>query len=288
LGLEQKLLATNARDARDAAFFTPHSDGPPRTLPQPALCISRFILDDLIASHFRNLGGILCEGRRWQGDFSEGIVRGTGRRTQPIVRGWRWLGLKAHARNLSMTADLELHCHAGGYVGLCRLSGGEANVCGLFRTRSPDPNLAQTWRRRLLGPENSALHQRLDRAIFQDDTFCSVAGLSIDPQSAADHPECCIGDALTMIAPLTGNGMSMAFESAAIAIAPLEAYSRGAMNWDESRRLIARRCDAAFRRRLFFGRVLQAALLRKGIGDVLVRLVGRSGALWRKFFEWTR
>ncbi|HEX4119090.1 MAG TPA: FAD-dependent monooxygenase, partial [Verrucomicrobiae bacterium] len=45
LGLEQKLLATNARDARDAAFFTPHSDGPPRTLPQPALCISRFILD---------------------------------------------------------------------------------------------------------------------------------------------------------------------------------------------------------------------------------------------------
>jgi flavin-dependent dehydrogenase len=288
LGLEEKVLAANSREACTAAFFTPRSEGVAQMLPQPALCISRFSLDCLIADHFRQLGGELWERRRWQGGFTEGIVRGTGHLTQPVVRGWRWLGLKAHARNVSMTADLEMHLQSNGYVGLCRLSGDEANVCGLFRTRAREPDLAQTWHEWLLGPEDSALRGRLAGADFLENTFCSVAGLMIEPQTAARQPECRIGDALTMIAPLTGNGMSMAFESAAIAIEPLEAYSRGAMPWDDARRLIGERCDANFRRRLFWGRWLQAALLCGGISDALVRIGSRCGGLWKMFFQWTR
>src|SRR5580658_6543762 len=166
-----------------------------------------------------------------------------------------------------MAADLELHLRAEGYVGICRLSGGEANVCGLFRTRSPEPDLSWTWRHWLAGAENSILAQRLRNAEFVEDSFCSVAGLMIEPQRAADHPECCIGDALTMIAPLTGNGMSMALESASIAAGPLGAYSRGELTWDEARVKIASQCDGVFRRRLRWGRCWQWAALRSGLSD---------------------
>ncbi|HUD83903.1 MAG TPA: hypothetical protein VMQ67_10385 [Candidatus Saccharimonadales bacterium] len=288
LELEDKLLKASAREAHSAAFFTPHSNGTAHSLPQPALCLSRFVLDGLIAGHFRRLGGVLQERQRWQEGYGEGIVRGTGRRTRPVVRGWRWLGLKVHARRVSMTADLELHLREGGYVGLCRLNAGEANVCGLFRTRSPEPDLARNWRRWLIGPEGSALHRRLGDANFLEDSFCSVAGLMIGPQSAADHSECCIGDALTMIAPLTGNGMSMAFESAAIAIPPLEAYSRGSLAWEEARRQIGEHCDSIFRRRLRWGRCLQAAAFCNGWSDALVWFGNRCPGLWRCCFERTR
>jgi flavin-dependent dehydrogenase len=288
LELEDKLLKASAREAHSAAFFAPHLDGTAQSLPQPALCLSRFVLDRLIADHFRRLGGVLQERQRWQEGFGEGIVRGTGRRAQPVVRGWRWLGLKVHARRVSMTADLELHLRAGGYVGLCRLNAGEANICGLFRMRSPEPDLTRDWRRWLLGPEGSVLRRRLGDADFLEDSFCSVAGLMIEPQSAADQPECCIGDALTMIAPLTGNGMSMAFESAAIAIAPLEAYSRGALAWEEARRHIGEHCDAIFRGRLRWGRCLQAAALCNGWSDALVWFGNRCPGLWRCCFERTR
>jgi flavin-dependent dehydrogenase len=288
LDLEDKLMQAGAREAHSAAFFAPHLDGAAQSLPQTALCVSRFVLDRLIAGHFRGLGGVLRERQRWQEGFGEGVVRGTGRRAQPVVRGWRWLGLKAHARRVSMTADLELHLRAGGYVGLCRLNGGEANVCGLFRTQSPEPDLARHWRHWLLGPEGTALRRRLGNADFLEDSFCSVAGLMIDPQSAADHPECCIGDALTMIAPLTGNGMSMAFESAAIAIAPLEAYSRGALAWEDARRHIGEQCDASFRRRLRWGRCLQRAALCNGVSNAVVWFGDRCPALWRHVFRRTR
>jgi hypothetical protein len=286
--LENELFKAGAREAHNAAFFAPHLDGSVQKLPQPALCLSRFVLDGLIADEFRQLGGVLQERRRWQDGFGEGIVRGTGRRMQPVVRGWRWLGLKVHARRVSMKADLELHLRPGGYVGICRLNEAEANICGLFRTRSPEPDLARSWRRWLLGSEGSELRLRLENAEFLEDSFCSVAGLMIEPQSAADHAECCVGDALTMIAPLTGNGMSMAFESAAIAIVPLESYSRGEMSWEEARRQIGGQCDAAFRQRLRWGRCLQAAAMCNGLSDALVWFGNRSPGLWTRFFQRTR
>ena len=75
-----------------------------------------------------------------------------------------------------------------------------------------------------------------------------MAGLPLQPQRAADKRECCIGDALTMTPPVTGNGMSMAFESAEIAVEPLAEYSEGQIEWAEAKTQIARRCDAALAR----------------------------------------
>jgi len=64
-----------------------------------------------------------------------------------------------------------------------------------------------------------------------------------------------------MIPPVTGNGMSMAFESAELAIAPLAAWSRGELSWNEARQKIARDCDASFARRLAWAKWLQRIVL---------------------------
>jgi hypothetical protein len=46
------------------------------------------------------------------------------------------VGLKAHARNINLGADLELHFSDAGYVGLSRQSGETVNVCALFVRKS--------------------------------------------------------------------------------------------------------------------------------------------------------
>jgi flavin-dependent dehydrogenase len=288
LGLEEKLLKAGAREAQDAAFFGRRWKGAAQPLPQPALCVSRFVLDRFLAEEFRELGGELREGRRWREAFGEGIVRSTGHRSQSVAGGWRWFGLKVHARGVLMAADLEMYLLTHGYVGLCRLGGGEVNVCGLFRRRAANPEVARNWRLWLRGPEGSALSERLAAADFLEDSFCAVAGLSLAPERAAPGAECRIGDAITMIAPLTGNGMSMAFESAAVAMGPVEAYSRGEMAWEEASREIAARCQTLFGRRLRWGSWLQGALLRGGASDALIWLGGRWPWLWEMFFQRTR
>ncbi len=287
LGLTRKLFDAGAVHAESAAFFLRSAGAPARRLPAPALCLSRFVMDKLLADEFQGLGGELRAGERWSAGFGEGVVRAAGRRLQPVADGWRWFGLKAHAGNVSLVADLEMHLGQNGYVGICRLAGGRVNVCGLFRRRA-DGDLLPNGFDLLRGAPGTVLNERLARAEFDETSFCSVAGLSLQPGRAAGQAECCIGDALTMVPPVTGNGMSLAFESARLAADPLAAYSRGQMSWPRARDRIARRCDETFSRRLAWAKWLHHAMFSPAWQKILFVLSSRSQWFWRLAFEKTR
>ncbi len=289
LGLRDKFIQAGARTARSVSFSTATANSPVQELPQPALCLSRYVLDHLLATEFRGRGGDLRAGERWRDNaFGEGVVRATGRRAQAVTEGWRLFGLKAHARNVPLRADLEMHLSATGYIGLCRLSGDEVNVCGLFRSRTTVTDLPQNWPDWLRGVAGAPLRQLMAEAVFDPDSFCSIAGLSLRPRQAAALDECCVGDAVTMIPPVTGNGMSMAFESAEIAVAPLSRYSREEITWDQAREQIARDCNAVFARRLRWAGWLQSGLFQPPIQAALFFLAARNRNVWRGLFGRTR
>jgi flavin-dependent dehydrogenase len=288
LGLLGGLQRAGVGSAGSAAFFAGKTMVAARPLPEAALCVSRFVLDEWLAREFQRLGGELRLGGRWLGEFGTGIVRATGRRAEPVTDGWRLFGLKVHAREVALDADLEMHFVPSGYVGLCRLPGGEVNICGLFRSKSVVPDLAQRWRDWLGGPAASVLHSRVADARFDEDSFCSVAGLCLRSQRATQRNECCVGDALTMIPPVTGNGMSMAFESAELAIEPLAEFSYGQLTWDGARHEIATRCDKRFTPRLRWAARVQRALFQPPARSALMFLAARSEWFWRGIFGRTR
>jgi flavin-dependent dehydrogenase len=288
LGLLDGFMKAGMREAVTAMFVSENAQGPVRSLHPPALCLSRYAMDALLARHFQSAGGELRLGQRWQGPLTEGVVRASGRRAQPHQAGWVWFGLKVHARNVLLGADLELHGRKNGYVGLCRLPGGETNICGLFRRRVSREGHPQNWRDLLRGGPNTVLYQRLRTAVFEETSFCSVAGLCLLPQRASPLTECCIGDALTMIPPATGNGMSMAFEAAELAIDPLARYSCGALAWNDAQQTVARECDRRFARRLTWARRLQELIFLPGMRGTLAVVALRSDWLWDAFYTRTR
>jgi 2-polyprenyl-6-methoxyphenol hydroxylase-like FAD-dependent oxidoreductase len=289
LGLLDAFFEAGADLACTTAFYLGRFGSPVRDLSTPALCLSRFAMDALLAKHLRQAGGELREDARWrEDDYGEGVVRANGRRLQPGDDGCHWFGLKVHAHNVLLAADLEMHGSQTGYVGFCRLRNGVVNVCGLFRRSAGTPDSAQPWRDLLSGQPGTPLRERFADAAIDQGSFCSVAGFSLKPHRAASRRECCIGDALTMIPPVTGNGMSMAFEAAELAIGPLAAYSRGESSWSEARQSVAEACDHAFARRLAWARCLQwmmfTPLLRARPGAVVLH----SDFLWQTVFTRTR
>jgi len=289
LGLGELLSEAGALPASEAAFFEGNRASPARPLIPPAICLSRYTMDALLAREFRASGGELRERARWTAEHEdEGVVRASGRRTQPVVNGWRWFGLKVHARGVRLVAAVEMHALEDGYVGLCRLPGDKVNVCGLFRRRAGLDSPAPLPRNLLTGRTGSVLRVRLAGAEFDDDSFCSVAGLALRPARAAARADCCIGDALTMVPPVTGNGMSMALEAAEIALEPLSAWSRGELDWTRARQTIAQDCDRAFARRLAWARRLQWLMLTPLARGKLGALALRSESLWRLLFAQTR
>lgn len=287
MGLIPLLQAAGGRLAHNAAFFDSGCEVLPRPLPRPAFCISRHVLDHRLATEFERLGGELRTGVRWRGVDGLGVAHASGRRVEPVVGGYRWIGLKAHAKNVALAADIELHFLPNGYVGLCQLAGGIVNACGLFRSRLAIPDLSNRWRAWLAGPEASLLHERLATARFDAATFCAVAGLDTRPRMAK-AADCRIGDALTMIAPMTGNGMSMALESAELATPSLVEFSQGRLSWSEAKAQISRACNARFRRRLHCAAWLQELLFYPRLRRGVMQVVAHSEPAGNLLFKLTR
>lgn len=286
IGLMDDLLSKGARFARTASFFSPQVALHTQHLPEPALCISRYRLDALLASRLRALGGHLVENSRWNQEFTDGMVRATGRIPQSMVKGWRWFGLKVQGLGVPLESDLEMHFTERGYVGICRLDDDRCNICGLFRSRGTVPDLRARWRDWLGGASGSVLESKLEHAQFDSASLCSVAGLSIDAGGIIPQREVCIGDSLGMIPPVTGNGMSMAFESSRLSVDPITEYSNGLLSWPQVSNTVHQRQSARFARRLRTATWIQSSLFSPAARSVLF-FAARHG-MWPRFFAWTR
>lgn len=289
LGLRECLEAAGTSTAHSSKFFVGERPLPEHELPTPALCVSRFVLDALLADEFLKLGGELRTETRWTHPvFGEGIVRATGRRPQGEQAGARWFGLKAHVRNVTLQADLEMYLAGNSYVGLCRLPNGEVNVCGLFRRSKSEASLPQNGVERLCHESAIVLSERLRGAVWDEDSFCSVGGLPFREKPEWSTVEVRIGDALAMIPPATGNGMSLAFESAGLAVEPLTAYSDGTMDWAATCRAISKASRRAFSARLYWAGWLHTALFKPVLRDRMLPPFASSELLWRLCFRVTR
>jgi flavin-dependent dehydrogenase len=295
LGLPRALDRAGAVSASTAAFIVGRRSTAPLRLPENATCLSRYRLDAVLADEFLEAGGVLHAGQRWECGFDEGVVQATGRRRAVEGKDSEWWGVKVHVRNVALIADVEMHVSSRGYVGLCRLGGGVVNVCGLFRRRvggGVEAGAARRARLRmgswLSGLVPAGLAERLREAEFDESSYCAVAGMSLRPQRAAAGAGVRIGDRLTMIPPITGNGMSMALESAELAMEPLVAWARGAQGWPQARAGVAASCDRAFSARLAWAKWLQILVLSPVFGLALPCMRACGDGLWRCAFARTR
>jgi flavin-dependent dehydrogenase len=257
---------TDALRHTEVAWFQRDSLQRRQTLPSPALALSRHILDQRLAAAFVAAGGDLhTRSRADLASAPPGRVFTQGRRA---TAGSPWLGLKCHARGLALSAPLELHLGEQAYIGLCQLDDGWVNVSGLFRQRpglTLDRATALPTYLRAVGLD--ALASRLATAEIDPDSHCAVAGLAFGraPQARTSPTaprRLLLGDALALIPPFTGNGMAMAFQSAALALDPLLAWSHGKAEWSATVAKVDRLVRARFRVRLAAAAFLHPALLR--------------------------
>jgi len=231
-----------------------------------AMGISRHTLDDRLQSDFREAGGALHQNSR--AAPGPGTVWAAGR----VKTRGRWIGLKCHARDIELSADLEMHMGKNGYAGLARIENGIVNICGLFRAQT-----AAGGRKALENHLRSGglghLADRIETAGVDEDSRCAVAGFDFGRQQSPDFS---IGDAARMIPPFTGNGMSMAIESAACAMDPLMEYAAGRISWREAMTTSDHLQNSLFHRRMTAAVVMQRIL---GSMPGLVCSLARAGCV---------
>jgi len=259
LQLEPVLAA--ARPARTVTWYETGQPALRHTLPEPALCLSRFRLDAAMAENFVAAGGELHTRTRTPPTPQPGRILACGRRPDPASP---WIGLKQHVRGLPLHDDLELHLGRRAYVGLTRVEDDIVNVCGLFPRPQRGEEASLSVRLRAVGLPDLAA--RLAEASIIPSTECAMAGLTYQPSPPRSGA---LGDHQGLIPPFTGNGMTVALQSAALALDPLEAWSRGRASWDEAVTALRASWRRRFRRRLAIGRWLHPWLIDPGCRRVI-------------------
>ena len=288
-------IARLGADVQAISFHNDSTNSAPLSLPEPGIGISRYRFDFTLVETLKKLGGHVKSSTRFQSDrWEEGYVCATGRRRQ-TKRKWKWYGLKAHVSDVELASDLELHLTGNGYVGLCRVDGGKINVCGLFR-RSGDsagrsPNFLEHF------SSAPSLRERLVHAKWDEHSFAAVSALPIGFEHSSrrglatfhvgdEAKQFLLGDALSMIPPFTGNGMSFALESASLAVDPLASYSGGELSWSEASTFFQTATRKRFRRRLSVANAAQNLLMLSFCKRLFMRpeIIG----IWRHVFSRTR
>lgn len=247
-------------------------------LPEPAIGLSRFSLDLRLADRFRELGGELRTGERFGTDdpIQPGLVWATGRERAKSDL----LGLKLHAEGFELQADLEMHFASGGYVGLCAIENGKVNVSALFhRNNAVKAERSELLLAYLESCGMTDLVERIRRSEIDPESHAAVMSVPVGGcRSAAAEEPCAIGDFFGTMGPFTGNGMSLAFESAALAAEPLSDFAKSQSTWIDAKTSALTILRSRFRRRLKSSKALHRLLLHP-FGLRGVSLLGSLGIL---------
>ncbi|MBC7979643.1 MAG: NAD-binding protein [Armatimonadetes bacterium] len=228
-------------------------------LPTPALGISRYVLDDRLQKLATDLGvEIKTRSRQKPDPGKAGLIWTAGRKP---VKG-EWLGLKAHLRDLDTSQHLEMHNGPFGYLGIAPIEDGLSNVCGLFKI---DRTISQTHQNLLVAylskNGNTHLAKKFKTATWRENSFTAVAGFELGRQIPTPGI-LSLGDSYAIIPPYTGNGMTMAFQSAEIALPHLLTFSRNQTPWSTTCAKIEKKIHEKFHTRLTASKFLHPFLLQ--------------------------
>ncbi len=282
LGIAEMFVG--ASQYRESVWFSGDSEILREELPQSAWGLSRYYMDQWLAREFVSLGGVLRTGVRGEMQGKEGFVWAAGRK--PKNSGW--IGLKAHIRGYPSSSELEMHLGKAGYVGIVLVEEGWYNVCGLFRKRVGVKGKKQHILERYLEACGlTTLAERVASSEIREGSHCAVAGFELGTQPMP-LDVFALGDAQSMIAPYTGNGMSMAFEAAELAIEPLVDYTRGAYSWRDSCVDFSSALKQQFQRRLVIANTAHPCILSEKAHGVLANLTKHRLLPFQTLFSLTR
>ncbi len=298
LGVLDAVNSAGARSITRATLTGPRGWKTEHPLPEPALGLSRYRLDELLFKQACTAGVEGREGTRAtdvRGSLQDGfsvqtntgavegrlVIGAHGKRgllDQKLDRAFLqesspYVGFKAHYTGPppSGPGTIEVHAAPGGYCGVGPVENDRVCVCWIGHTDAltaaggaPEAMLDDALRR------NPSLDERMESLTRVSDRFEAVSQVPLMVKDQFVNGVCMVGDSAGMIAPLCGDGMAMAL-SAADLVAPFASdFLSGHRTAAEFRTAYQQAWNERFRRRLRLGRWVHAAAFRPAATTALL------------------
>jgi flavin-dependent dehydrogenase len=185
---------------------------------------------------------------RWKRDF----IR------YPKRKENNYVAVKYHIQSDWPEHTIGLHNFKNGYCGISKIE--ENKYCFCYLTTAANlkacGNSIPQLQQQVLS-KNPALKALFENSTVAEGFPISIAQISFAKKTQTEQGVLLVGDSCGMIAPLCGNGMSMALHSSKLAAEVLLQYLDGHLKYAQLEAVYARQWNRTFASRLAAGRTLQ-------------------------------
>ena len=266
--------------------------------------ISRFYLDQALANEAKNAGVLLeenCLVKNWldgdsgisletaSGDFEcEKLILAYGKGRGPATKAKKlnrnFIGVKYHIRFPHPPDEIQLHNFRNGYCGMSRVENGISCLCYLVDSaelKSNGNNLKEMEYQVLR--KNPFLKEIFDNAEFLWNEPKTVSGVTFGAKGSMQKNAFVIGDAAGSIAPLCGNGMSMALHGASKLANVL---INGTEHTDSAQRH-SKEWKSEFSNRILAGQLIQQVFGKEWLSNMAIEVLRNNPRLSKKLIGLT-
>ena len=309
------LSTMNLPMINEVKISSPNGNAITRRLDLGGFGISRYTLDSMLATLALKKGVVLLEEtkvtdinfekdlfaiRTSSSSYQAKLAVGSyGKRSMldyKLERGnsknkKNYIGVKYHIKLDFPDNRIELHNFKNGYCGISKVDGDKYCLCYLTDSQNlrDNGNDIKVMEQNVL-MKNSFLKKYFTEAIFLYDKPLTISQITFEKKGAVDNNVLMIGDSAGNIAPLCGNGMSMAMRASYEAFQLIKNYlcdkiSRGTLERDYEKqwnKLFSNRIKAGkYIQYLFGGEILtnlSIGTLKKmpELADKLIRVTHGS------------
>ncbi|MBQ4898035.1 NAD(P)/FAD-dependent oxidoreductase [Paenibacillus sp. Marseille-P2973] len=200
-----------------------------------------------------------------------------------------YIGVKTHYAGLRMGPVIEMYFFQGGYLGLCPVDDGRVNAAALLN-RSEFGKTGKSVMSILEAAiqRNRRLAERLATAVPVPDSQAAIAPVYLQYKPSPWNGLPRIGDAAATIAPLCGDGMSMALRSAALCAPLADSYLRGCISLLEWEQRYTQVIQQEFASPLRWGSLLQWLVSKPVVHQLVPSAARLAPLLENSLFRATR
>jgi flavin-dependent dehydrogenase len=304
LNLRGAIDALRPESIERGRLHLPHCRSIEFQIPRPALGLSRFALDDLLARGAEAAGAevrfdtrvdsierapqgyLIREAGPDGAVFVARAVIGAWGRWDSLDRSLNRSFLSRSSRFLGWSRDysgdtsflaglVQLFAFPGGYCGLSRVERGTAHLAGVI-SEETRARVGGGWEAVIAHARgsNGNLDQNLARLHSGSSVFLGTGPVFFTRKPAVEDGMLMSGDAAGFLDPFSGEGQSTALASGILAAETIERGLSGELSWDEVMLHYATAWRAQFGRRFAWGRLLRYAMLHPWVGTLAARVAG--------------
>jgi menaquinone-9 beta-reductase len=204
------------------------------------------------------------------------------------VEGENYIGVKHHIKLNFPSNLIELHNFKDGYCGISKVDGDTYCLCYLTTSKNlKDNNNDINQMEKNILMQNPHLKKYFIEAEFLYDKPLAISNIGFKKKSVYQNDIIMLGDSAGAIAPLCGNGMSLAMRASKILASHVSKYLSNQVSKSELILLYEKEWNKNFSFRIKTGYILQKLFGKKISTIVALKILNSSPKLFAKIVSLT-